>query len=162
VCNALCMFVVGGGRDNTWDLIALCNVLHIHTHIHTQIHRHIRILTHARHTRTHTHTQPIRTNTSNCELFSLPHPPLHTHTHKYKAMSQQGVYALAQKNLIFWGVYKLLPPHVWVNEGRCVRCLLITESPKTPSHYRYQIQVLGVNEGRLFLKTPRPFRETKG
>ena len=24
----------------------------------------------------------------------------------------------------------------------CVRCLLITESPKTPSHYRYQIWVL--------------------
>ena len=25
----------------------------------------------------------------------------------------------------------------------CVRCLLITESPKTPSHYKYQIWVLG-------------------
>jgi len=24
-------------------------------------------------------------------------------------------------------------------ETRCVRCLLITESPKTPHHYRYQI-----------------------
>jgi len=29
-------------------------------------------------------------------------------------------------------------PSMW-----CVRCLIITESPKTPSHYRYQILVLG-------------------
>ena len=26
---------------------------------------------------------------------------------------------------------------------RCERCLLITESPKTPGHYRYLIWVLG-------------------
>ena len=38
----------------------------------------------------------------------------------------------------------LIPGHyVSRQSGRCVRNLLITESPKTPSHYRYQIQVLG-------------------
>jgi len=45
------------------------------------------------------------------------HPRTHTHTHT----EVQSTPAAVQRHL------------------RCIRCLLITESPKTPSHYRYQI-----------------------
>ena len=54
-------------------------------------------------------------------------------------------------NVIFWD---RLPGHLidsmrrregvlWIFWCWCVRCLLITESLKTPGHYRYQIWVLG-------------------
>ena len=36
-------------------------------------------------------------------------------------------------------VYMYIYMYVYVCVYWCVRCLLITESPKTPSHYRYQI-----------------------
>jgi len=83
------------------------------THLHT-------------YTRIHEHTMII----VHTHTHTLTH--LHTHIHTYTHSR-----TLTQSHTL---------AHLNTRHARMmctVRCLLITESPKTPSHYRYQIKVLG-------------------